>query len=74
MRLFNFAFSKRWRTWIQIASLPLLVLTLYGIFSGSLFWMVFPVSCVVGVGLFEDAIKAVAYKHYSCKHEQNSHE
>jgi len=65
MKLWNFAFDKYWRIGFQIAFFPLLGLTLYGLFSGSLFWMLFPVLCIVGVGLFEDAVKAIAYKYYS---------
>ena len=74
MKLWNFAYSKHWRVGFQIAFLPLLGLTFYGLFSGSLFWLVFPISCVVGVGLFEDAVKAITYKCYSRKYEQNAHE
>ena len=65
MELWNFAFSKYWRLWCPIAFFPVLGLIFYGVYSDSLFWMFFPILCVMGIGLFEDAVKTIAYKYYT---------
>jgi hypothetical protein len=72
MKLWNFAFSPHWRTGFRISAVLVFVLSLYGLFSGSIFWMIFPVLSILVIGLFEDAIKAVAYKYYSCKVKNNA--